>query len=53
MQAVDGFLDLASAGTIAIGGLDAYHTAHRVARLSYAKAGRPLEVREDFRDGWD
>ena len=53
LQAEDGFLDLASAGTIAIGGLDAYHTAERVARLSYAKAGRPLESREDFRDGWD
>jgi flavin reductase (DIM6/NTAB) family NADH-FMN oxidoreductase RutF len=53
LQAEDGFLDLASVGTIAIGGLDAYHTAERVARLSYAKPGRPLEVRLDFCGGWD
>ena len=53
LQTEDGFLDLALAGTIAIGGLDAYHTAERVARLSYAKADRPLESRADFRDGWD
>jgi len=49
----DGFLDLAEAGTIAIGGLDAYHTADRLARLSYAKPDRPVEARTDFRDGWD
>ena len=53
LQAEDGFLDLASAGIIALGGLDAYHTAERVARLSYAKADRPLESREDFHDGWE
>lgn len=53
LQAEDGFLDLAEAGTIAIGGLDAYHTVERVARLSYAKPDRPLESRKDFRDGWD
>ena len=53
LQAEDGFLDLASAHTIAIGGLDAYHTVQRVARLSYAKPDRPLESRKDFRDGWD
>ena len=40
-------------GGTALGGLDAYHTAERVARLSYAKVDRPLESREDFRDGWD
>ena len=49
----DGFLDLAEAGTIAIGGLDAYHTADRIARLSYAKPDRPVESRVDFRQGWD
>ena len=49
----DGFLDLAEAGTIAIGGLDAYHTADRMARLSYAKPDRPVEARMDFREGWD
>lgn len=49
----DGFLDLAEAETVAIGGLDAYHTAERVARLSYAKPDRPVESRTDFRCGWD
>lgn len=49
----DGFLDLAEAGTIAIGGLDGYHTADRMARLSYAKPDRPVESRTDFRHGWD
>lgn len=53
LQAGDGFLDLAEADTIALGGLDAYHTANRIARLSYAKVDRPLESRADFRDGWD
>ena len=53
LQAADGFLDLAAADTIAIGGLDAYHTAERVARLSYAKPHHPLESRSDFHQGWD
>lgn len=53
LQASDGFLDLAAADTIALGGLDAYHTAERVARLSYAKPDRPVESRSDFHAGWD
>ena len=53
LQAPDGFLDLAAADTIALGGLDAYHTAERVARLSYAKPDRPVESRSDFHAGWD
>lgn len=53
LQAEDGFLDLAAAGTVTIGGLDAYHTAERLARLSYAKPDRPLESKEDFLEGWD
>ena len=53
LQAEDGFLDLAAAGTVAIGGLDAYHTAERLVRLSYAKPDRPLESKEDFLGGWD
>lgn len=53
LQAGDGFLDLAAAGTVTIGGLDAYHTASRIARLSYAKPDRPLVSREDFLMGWD
>ncbi|MBK12049.1 MAG: flavin oxidoreductase [Crocinitomicaceae bacterium] len=53
LQADDGFLDLAAAKTIAIGGLDAYHTAQRVARLSYAKPDCGLVSRSDFLEGWD
>lgn len=53
LQAEDGFLDLAAAETMAIGGLDAYHTAQRVARLSYAKPDRPLASKSDFLQGWD
>ena len=53
LQVDDGFLDLAAADTMAIGGLDAYHTAQRVARLSYAKPDRSVEAREDFWQGWD
>ena len=53
MQAEDGFLDLSAAETVCIGGLDAYHTAERKARLSYAKPDQPLESRQDFFEGWD
>ena len=52
-SAEDGFLDLAEAGTIAIGGLDAYHTAHRVARLSYAKVTVRWNRARISVDGWD
>lgn len=52
LQVEDGFLDLSAVGTVTIGGLDAYHTAERVARLSYAKPGLPLESRSDFQQGW-
>ena len=53
LQSSDGFLDLVAAETMAIGGLDAYHTAQRIARLSYAKTDRPLASRSDFLQGWD
>ncbi|OOE91655.1 flavin reductase family protein [Salinivibrio sp. AR640] len=33
----DGFVDIEQAGTVALSGLDCYHTASRVGRLSYAK----------------
>ena len=52
-QAEDGFLDLAALDTVCIGGLDAYHSASRLARLSYAKPEVNLEVRKDFMKGWD
>ncbi len=38
----DGFLDIAKAGTITVSGLDAYHTANQLFRLSYAKPNLPL-----------
>ena len=53
LQAKDGFLDLAAGEVVTVGGLDAYHTAERVARLSYAKPDRPLESRSDFSKGWE
>ncbi len=38
LVAPDGYLDIEKAGTIAISGLDSYHTTRRMDRLSYAKA---------------
>ncbi len=35
--AADGFIDLAQAGTLAISGLDSYHSTQQISRLSYAK----------------
>jgi flavin reductase (DIM6/NTAB) family NADH-FMN oxidoreductase RutF len=40
LVAVDGYLDIESAGTVAISGLDSYHETKRIARLSYAKPGK-------------
>ena len=51
-QAEDGFLDLSETGTMCIGGLDAYHTAQRTSRLSYAKPDQPLDVCVNFKEGW-
>jgi len=41
---VDGYLDIAAAGSITSSGLDAYHNTQKLARLSYAKAEK--KVRE-------
>lgn len=38
----DGYLDLEAAQTVTCSGLDSYHTTQRLARLSYAKIGKPL-----------
>jgi hypothetical protein len=46
-------LDLAALDTVCIGGLDAYYTASRLGRLSYAKPESMPEVRTDFMKGWD
>ena len=51
-QAPDGFVDLSATGTVCIGGLDAYYSTNRLARLSYAKVDQPIEVRSDFMEGW-
>lgn len=40
MVAADGYIDIEEAGTVAISGLDSYHTTDRLARLSYAKPDR-------------
>ena len=33
----DGYIDIESLDTVAISGLDCYHTSRRLSRLSYAK----------------
>lgn len=40
----DGYLDIEKAGSITSSSLDAYHTTQKLARLSYAKADRKIEV---------
>jgi len=41
----DGAIDIEKAGTIAISGLDSYHTTNKIARLSYAKPDKtPIEI---------
>ena len=39
----DGYLDIEKAGTLAVSGLDGYHTTHMNCRLSYAKPDQPLK----------
>ena len=36
----DGFLDLETAGTITVSGLDSYHTTQKLQRLTYAKPNK-------------
>lgn len=38
----DGFIDLESLDTVALSGLDSYHSTERISRLSYAKPDLPL-----------
>jgi flavin reductase (DIM6/NTAB) family NADH-FMN oxidoreductase RutF len=38
----DGYLDIESLETVAVSGLDSYHTTKRLSRLSYAKPGQDL-----------
>lgn len=47
--AKDGFLDLEKAGTVAVSGLDSYHSTERLSRLGYAKPYQELkEIDTDF-----
>ena len=39
----DGFIDLNTLETVAVSGLDSYHSASRLFRLSYAKPDKALE----------
>ncbi len=42
---LDGAIDIEMAETVAISGLDSYHTTSKLARLSYAKPGKlPVEI---------
>lgn len=38
----DGYVDIESAGSMSVSGLDSYHNSERVERFSYAKPGAPL-----------
>jgi flavin reductase (DIM6/NTAB) family NADH-FMN oxidoreductase RutF len=38
----DGYVDIEKASTIAISGMDSYHEAKRISRLSYAKPGSDI-----------
>ena len=37
----DGYIDIEHLGTVAVSGLDSYHTTHRLGRLEYAKPEKP------------
>ncbi|GHB77757.1 flavin oxidoreductase [Psychrosphaera saromensis] len=41
----DGYIDIESLNTVAISGLDSYHTTQRLSRISYAKPDKsPMEI---------
>lgn len=40
----DGYVDIEALGSVAISGLDGYHTTTKLARLSYAKPGEALHA---------
>lgn len=41
--AEDGYVDIEKIGTVAVSGLDSYHTTQRLGRLSYAKPGQDIK----------
>lgn len=51
--AEDGYVDLGTAETAAISGLDGYHATTHLGRFSYAKPDRPVEVLHDVLTGWN
>lgn len=44
----DGYLDLQRAGSLAIAGLDGYHSTEKLVRLSYARPGSTPEALQGF-----
>ncbi|MEZ4827287.1 MAG: flavin reductase family protein [Bacteroidia bacterium] len=48
--AEDGLVRLEKAGSLAISGLDVYHSPRKIARLSYAKPGREPQIAEGPED---
>ena len=40
----DGYIDIESLNTVAVSGLDSYHTSQRLSRLSYAKPDRESSI---------
>jgi len=49
----DGYVDLEAAETVAISGLDGYHTTQSLGRWSYAKTDREASVLGDPARGWE
>ena len=49
----DGYVDLEAADTVAISGLDGYHTTQSLGRWSYAKTDREVSVLDDPARGWE
>lgn len=43
----DGSIDIQKAGSLAVAGLDTYFETNKIARLSYAKPGKPLTSMEE------
>ena len=49
----DGYVDLEAAETVAISGLDGYHTTQSLGRWSYAKTDREVTALDDPARGWE
>ena len=42
--AEDGYVDIEAAGSVAVSGLDSYHSSNRLARFGYAKVDQELST---------